>query len=94
MTRHLHGRESDASEDLKVRGEALAEKVKTLLHEGNVRRITVKNDQGDTVFEVPVNAGVVAVVVAPVLTAVAAIAALAGDWRINVHREGDSTPVS
>jgi Domain of unknown function (DUF4342) len=69
-----------------VRGEALVAKVKDLLHEGTVRRLVVKNDDGHTVMEIPVVAGVVAAVVAPILTAVGAVAALASDWKIEVER--------
>ena len=75
-----------------VRGDALAEKVKTLLHEGAVRRITIRNHQGHTVMEVPVTAGVVAAVVAPVLVAVAAVAALANSWEIEVDRAESEDP--
>ncbi|XAS75046.1 DUF4342 domain-containing protein [Dermatophilaceae bacterium Sec6.4] len=74
----------------KLRGEAMTAKVKDLLHEGNVRRITVKNDQGHTVIEIPVTAGIVAAIAAPALTAVAAIAALASDWEIEVHHQPES----
>ncbi len=69
-----------------VRGDALAAKIKELLHEGNVRRIVVKNDQGHTVMEIPVTAGIIAAVALPILIAVGAIAALANDWKIEVHR--------
>ncbi|MFI9811855.1 DUF4342 domain-containing protein [Saccharothrix variisporea] len=72
----------------RVRGEALVAKVKELLHEGTVRRLVIKDAKGHTVMEIPVTAGVVAAIVAPVVTAVAAVAALAGDWTIEVeHRE-------
>ncbi|MCS7484751.1 DUF4342 domain-containing protein [Umezawaea endophytica] len=70
----------------RVRGQALVDKVKELIHEGNVRRIVVKNDHGHTIIEIPVTAGVVAAIAAPVVTAVAAIAALAKEWSIEVER--------
>jgi Flp pilus assembly pilin Flp len=73
-------------ETTQVRGEALVAKVKDLLHEGTVRRLIVKNDDGHTVMEIPVIAGVVAAVVAPILTAVGAVAALANDWKIETER--------
>jgi hypothetical protein len=79
------------SETARVRGEALVEKVKSLLHEGNVRRVIIRNEQGHAVIEIPVTAGVVAAVVAPVLIAVAAIAALASNWEIEIERAGTST---
>ncbi|MET3808320.1 hypothetical protein ABIB25_005349 [Nakamurella sp. UYEF19] len=74
-------------DSVKVQGHALAAKVKELLHEGNVRRIVVKNDEGHTVMEIPVTAGIVAAVALPIVTAVGALAALANDWRIEVHRK-------
>lgn len=79
-------------ERLTVRGEAMAAKVKELLHEGTVRRITVKNREGRTIMEIPVTAGLVVAVVAPVLTAVSAIAAMASDWEIEVHRTPAAQP--
>ncbi|MEO6081951.1 MAG: DUF4342 domain-containing protein [Umezawaea sp.] len=74
----------------RVHAQALVAKVKELIHEGNVRRIVVKNEQGQTVMEIPVTAGVVAAIAAPVVTAVAAIAALAKEWSIEVEREHQS----
>jgi hypothetical protein len=81
-----------ATETARVRGEALVEKVKSLLHEGNVRRVIIRNEQGHAVIEIPVTAGVVAAVVAPVLVAVAAIAALASNWAIDIDRAPLHTP--
>lgn len=75
-----------SAEYLTVQGAALTAKVRELVHEGNVRRVVVKNDQGHTVIEIPVTAGVLTAVLAPVLTGVAAIAALANDWQIEVQR--------
>ena len=72
-----------------VRGEALVAQVKSLLHEGTVRRLIVKNDDGHTVMEIPVVAGVLAAVVAPFLTAVGAVAALSNNWRIEVERTAE-----
>jgi hypothetical protein len=72
----------------RLRGQAFVDKVKELIHEGNVRRLVIKNEQGHTVMEIPVTAGVVAAVVAPVITAIGAIAALANEWSIEVeHHE-------
>lgn len=71
----------------KMTGEVLVAKVKDLLHEGTVRRIVVKNDEGHTVMEIPLTAGVVAVVALPIVTAIGAIAALANDWTIHVYRQ-------
>ena len=73
-------------ETTKVQGGELLEKVKELIHEGNVRRIVIK--QGDrSVAEFPLTAGVVGAVFAPMLAAVGAIAALVTDCSIAVERE-------
>jgi hypothetical protein len=80
---------------MRLRGQALVDKVKELVHEGNVRRIIIKNEAGHTVIEIPVTAGVVVAVVAPVAAAVGAIAALANDWHLEIeHRApaGDAQP--
>jgi hypothetical protein len=77
---------------VRLKGQAFVDKVKELIHQGNVRRIVIKNDADHTVMEIPVTAGVVAAVVAPVVTAVGAIAALANEWSIEVeHREEPPT---
>ncbi|MFF0862012.1 DUF4342 domain-containing protein [Nonomuraea sp. NPDC003560] len=73
-------------EEVKVHGSELADKVKTLIHEGNVQRIIVKDSHGHTVMEVPLAVGVVAFIAAPVVTAVAAMAAAAAEWSIQVER--------
>lgn len=87
--------ESRRPPDLKLRGDVLVAKVKDLLHQGNVRRIVVKNDEGHTVLEIPVTAGVIAAVAAPIVTAIGGIAALAYDWTVEVeHREDGSTTVT
>lgn len=72
---------------VRLRGQALVDKVKELVHEGNVRRIIIKNEEGHTVIEIPVTAGVVVAVAAPIATAVGAIAALANEWHIEIERQ-------
>ncbi len=67
----------------------LVKKVKELIHEGNVRRIVIKNDQGQTVIEIPVTIGIVGAIAAPVLAAVGAVGALAGKWTIEVDKRDD-----
>jgi hypothetical protein len=78
-------------EETRVRGPELAEKIKKLIHEGNVRRISVKDSHGNTVLEVPVTVGVGALIIAPVVTAVSALAALAAEWNIQIERTDGST---
>lgn len=76
------------TEEIKVQGDALLSKVKEIVHQGNVRRIKIKDGEGKTLIEVPLTVGVVGVLLAPVAAAVGAIAALAADYSIEVEREG------
>ena len=73
--------------EFKVKGEELLKKIKELIHEGNVRRIIIKNEEGKTYLEIPVTVGVVGVILAPVLAAIGAIAALATNFTIEVIRK-------
>ena len=75
------------TEELKVKGDALLSKVKEIVHEGNVRRIIIKDSDGKTLIEVPLTLGFVGVLVAPVAAAIGAIATLAADYSIEVERE-------
>lgn len=73
-------------ETVKVTGDNLLKRVKELVHEGNVRRVTVK--QGSkTIAEFPVTIGVVGAVAAPMLAALGAAAALLANCSIEVERE-------
>ena len=64
----------------------LGKKVKELLHEGNVTRIIIKDEQGKVMLEIPATVGVIGVVLAPWLAALGVIAALATNCRIIVER--------
>lgn len=67
--------------------QALFDKLNELVRQGNVRRIVV-TDRGDRkVLDIPVNAGVIAAVIAPMLTAVSTALAVMGGWHISVERE-------
>jgi hypothetical protein len=76
-----------STESFDVKDGHLVEKVKDLLHEGNVRRLIIKDTDDKTVMEVPVTVGVVGFLVAPTMAAIAALAALAADYSIDVERE-------
>jgi len=78
-------------ERTKVHGGELVDRVRQLLHEGNVRRIVIEQD-GRSIAEFPLTVGVVGVVFAPVLAAVGAIAALVTDCSIAVEREAPKEP--
>ncbi len=74
------------SEEYKVSGKEVVDRVGELLHEGNVTRIIVKDDAGKTLLEIPATVGVVGVVLAPWLAALGVIAALVTNCRIVVER--------
>jgi hypothetical protein len=72
-------------ETFKAEGENVVEKVKQIVHEGNVRRVVVKHD-GRKVAEFPLTAGVVGAVLAPVLAAIGALVALMKECTIEIER--------
>jgi hypothetical protein len=73
-------------EEIKVFGHELADKVRALIHEGNVRRIIIKDDAGNTFVEIPVSVAAVGAVFAPVLAAVGTLAAMAAKFTIVVEK--------
>lgn len=73
-------------EEFTVSADNLVERVKKLLHEGNVTRLIVKDDDGKVLLEIPATVGVVGVVLAPGLAALGVITALAAKCRIVVER--------
>lgn len=79
------------TETFDVKSGHLVEKIKDLLHEGNVRRLVIKDADHKTVMEVPVTVGVVGFIVAPTMAAIAALAALAADYSIEVERDAPDT---
>ena len=84
--------EPDTSNEFKVRGEELLRKVKEIVHEGNVRRIIVKDEKGETYLEIPLTLGVVGALFLPVLAALGAMAALASNFTLQVVRQDDEEP--
>ena len=73
-------------EAIKADGSAVLDKLKDLIHEGNIRRVRVR--QGDrTIAEFPLTAGLVGAVLAPMLAAIGALVALAKDCTIDIQRE-------
>ena len=78
--------ERTTREELKVTGDALVATIKQLLHESNVRRLTLKNEAGETLIEIPLTLGVVGVLFLPVWAAIGAIAALAAHLTIVVEK--------
>jgi hypothetical protein len=73
-----------------VTGEKLLQTVKRLVHEGNVRRITIKDEAERTIIEIPLTIGVVGALLLPALVAIGAIAALAADLTLEIERVGEA----
>ena len=73
-------------EEYKVTGDELVHKVKRIVHEGNIRRIIIKTEGGDTLLEFPLTIGVVGVVLLPMWAALGAAAALITDCTIVVEK--------
>ena len=69
-----------------VVGDELLKKIKQIIHEGNVNRIIIKNEEGHTYLEIPVTVGVIGAILAPILAAIGALAALAARFKIEVIR--------
>ncbi len=78
--------EKSWTEEFRVSGGEILNKVKEVLHEGNVRRIILKDEHGKIFMEIPLSVGIVGAVVAPLLAAVGAIAALVSNLTIIVER--------
>ncbi len=79
--------ENKKEESFEVNGENLVKKVKELIKEGNIRKITIKDKNGKTLVVFPLTLGLVGVAIAPVLAGVGAIAALVVECTITVERD-------
>jgi phage-related minor tail protein len=77
----------DQVEEFEVKGDDLLSRIKELIAEGNVRRVTIKNADGKTMLEIPLTIGVVGALIAPVAAAIGAVAALVTECTITVTRE-------
>ncbi len=82
--------ENVETEEHQVRGDSLIAKIKELIHEGNITRVIIKNDQGRTLIEIPLSLGVVGIALAPVWAAIGAIAALAADLKVVVEKKPEN----
>ncbi|GCE13156.1 DUF4342 domain-containing protein [Tengunoibacter tsumagoiensis] len=84
-TNNVEQKQGYSIEELQVVGEQLLSKVKELVHEGNVRRIILKQD-GRTILEIPLTIGVAGVVLAPIWAAIGVLGALIAQCSIEVVR--------
>lgn len=81
------------TEEIKVTGNELVDRIKSLVEEGNVRRLIIRKPDGESLLEIPLTAGVavggVVTIMAPVLAALGALAALVTEFKVEVVREDD-----
>jgi len=78
------------TEEFQFTGDMLVAKIKELLHEGNIRRLIIKNEDGRALIDIPLSIGVVGALVAPQLAAIGAIAALVTRGTIVVEKTDQS----
>jgi hypothetical protein len=78
---------SSTTEEFKVSGEAIINKIKELIKEGNIRKITLKSKDGKEIAEFPLTVGVIGTALLPVFAAIGTIIALAAECTISVERE-------
>jgi hypothetical protein len=78
---------------IKVAGEKMVQKIRELVHEGNVRRIILRNADDRVLFEIPLTVGVVGAMLLPVWVALGAVAALAADYTIEVEKLEPEAPL-
>ncbi|HUH97202.1 MAG TPA: DUF4342 domain-containing protein [Anaerolineales bacterium] len=74
------------TEEFRVNGEELLGRLKKLIHEGNIRRVIIKDKEGKILLEIPMTFGVVGALIAPQLAAVGAIAALLTEATVVVEK--------
>jgi hypothetical protein len=77
------------TEEFEVNSEEILSKIKELVHEGNIRRVVIKNEDGRSLIDVPLTVGVVGALLAPQLAAIGAIAALIARATLVVERVED-----
>jgi hypothetical protein len=73
-------------EEFKISGGQIVDKIKELIHEGNIRRIILKDESGKTFLEIPLTVGLVGAALAPILAAIGAAAALVTKMTIVVEK--------
>jgi hypothetical protein len=80
-----------AWETIRGQGGQVVDEVKRLIHEGNVRRVVVRQEDR-VVAEFPLTVGVVGALAAPAVAAIGALVALLADCRLDVEREVAARP--
>ncbi len=77
---------SSLTEEIKVTGETLLAKVRELIHAGNIRHVTIRNEKGRTLIEFPLTIGIIGTLLVPTATVIGALAALVASCSIEVEK--------
>lgn len=80
------------TEEFKVSGNDIIKKIKELVNEGNIRKITIRDKEGKSIAEFPLTVGVVGTVIVPILAAIGTIVALVAECTISVEKEEHAKP--
>jgi len=83
--------EDKFTEKIQVKGDELLKKIKELIHQGNIRKIIIKDSDGRTYLELPLNIGVVGAILIPAWAALGALAAIVSDFTIELIKKDDNT---
>ena len=78
--------ENTRTEEFEFSGDKLIAQIKELIHEGNIRRVIIKNEQAHVLIDIPLTVGILGTLVAPQLAALGAIAALVTQGTIIVEK--------
>jgi hypothetical protein len=81
-----------STQRIEVNGDHLIAKVKELIHEGTVQRIVINDAEGKQVLDMPVTVGVIGLLLAPSITAIGALGALASKYTIDIERQHAAMP--
>ncbi len=81
---------TERKDEFTVTGEELLRKLRELIREGNIRRIVIKDEKGNTYMELPLAVGIVGVLLVPVWAAIGALAAMASHFTIQIVRKEDA----
>jgi hypothetical protein len=85
----MNEQQQRTTQEFTLSGDEVVHKVKELIHEGNIRRIIIKNEEGRTMLEVPLTIGVIGAALLPVFAAIGALAAIATRCTLVVERDPD-----
>ncbi|MEI2271266.1 DUF4342 domain-containing protein [Sphingobacterium sp. ML3W] len=76
-------------ETFQINGENLLQKIKEIIAEGNVNKISISDKHGKEIMSFPITVGALGLILAPVFAAIGAVAALLTECTITVERNSE-----